>query len=123
MTLTQIFERAVRLIAEDPTHEDCSDLRARAVDMICVISEGLLPLHRAEIGDREAVLPIPAELEGEYPASDGIAMLCTLKLAYLYAADENTALYAVLKNEYEGAKNEFIASLEGSVGKITDVYS
>lgn len=123
MTFAGIYEKAVYLIAEDPTSDQCGDLITRAHNLITVALSEILPLYRAECNDSGAVITAPESMEEIFPGSDAVASLCILKLGYILASDENRELYSVLKTEYEAQRARFIASLNGDITAITDVYA
>ena len=122
MLLSDIYNTASALISEAPDGADNADLKEKAVFLLYQIISELTPLHNAATGE-EADYPSSFQsLDETFPLCDGLAHVCSYKLAYLLSADENTVLYTVLRGEYENAKKRFIDSLPASVSGIKNVY-
>ena len=122
MLLSDIYNTASALISEAPDGADNEDLREKAVYLLYQIISELTPLHNAATGE-EAEYPSQfSDLTETFPLCDGLAHVCSYKLAYLLAADENTVLYTVLRAEYENAKKSFIDSLPADISDTVNVY-
>jgi len=122
MLLSDIYSAAAALISEQPDGADNADLRERAVYLLYQTVSELTPLDRAATGEDKEYPSAFSGLDEEFPLCDGLAHVCAYKLAYLLAADENTALYQVLRAEYENAKRTFISSLPGVVSGTVRKY-
>ena len=122
MLLSDIYDTAAALISEQPDGADNADLSERAVYLLYQIISELTPLDNAATGEERDYPDDISSLDAEFPLCDGLAHVCAYKLAYLLTADENNALYSILRAEYENAKKRFTDALPASVSGIKNVY-
>ena len=122
MLLSDIYNTAAALISEQPDGADNADLSGRAAYLLFQIISELTPLDRAASGEEREYPDAINSLDDAFPLCDGLAHLCANKLAYLLISDEDTALYSVLRAEYESERKRFIDSLPACVSQIKNVY-
>ena len=123
MLLSDIYNTAAALISEAPDGADNADLQEKAVFLLYQIISELTPLHNAATGEEAEYPSSFSSLTETFPLCDGLAHVCSYKLAYLLAADEDTVLYTVLRGEYENAKKSFIEALPADISGIKNVYA
>ena len=122
MLLSDIYDTAAALISEQPDGADNADLCEKAPYLLFQIISELTPLDNAATGEERDYPAEISSLDDDFPLCDGLAHVCAYKLAYLLTADENSALYSVLRAEYENAKKRFVQSLSAAVSGTKNVY-
>ena len=127
MTFRDLFENALRAIAENPTDGDTSDYEERASYVLatfCTEIAGLDRLYRTAHGmtDAAAVSPTYVELSENVPFCAVFAAASVYYLCAMLTMDENESMSDTFFERYTDAIASIQASIPSICEPIADCY-
>ena len=127
MTFEELFENALRLVAEDPTEGDTSDYEDRASYILATFcSQCASADARYRQAHKMSAVTVSAvayvELSEAFPLCDAFAPAATYYLAAMLTLDENEVLSEKFFALYTDALATIQASLPALRETVTDSY-
>ena len=127
MSYRELFEAAVRMVAEGGTAGDVSDYEERASYVLATACHQCAPLDRAYrkatgAGDSSAKVGLCVALEDTFPLSEAFVPAVTYYLASMLVLDENAEMSDRLFDSFSDALSSIRDSLPATTEKILNKY-
>lgn len=127
MSYRELFEAAVRMVAEGGTVGDISDYEERASYLLATACHQCAPLDRAYrkatgAGEPSSRVGLCVELEDNFPLSEVFAPAVTYYLASMLVLDENAEMSDKLFDAFSDALASIRDGLPAATEKILNKY-
>ena len=127
MTYRELFDGAVRMVAEGGADGDVTDYEERAAYLLATICHQCEPLdrvYRNATGEDTSSLEIEVcvSMEDAFPLSNAFAPAVTYYLAAMLVLDENEDMSDTLFSHYANALASIRDSLPAATEKILNRY-
>jgi hypothetical protein len=127
MIYRELFDAAVRMVAESGTDCDVTDYEERAEYLLATVTHQCAPLDRAYrkamgMETTSATVGVCVPLEDRFPLSDTFAPAVTYYLAAMLVLDENDEMSDTLFDSFSDALSQIRDGLPSVIEGIVNRY-